>query len=122
MAPVPYQRVTFSLPCRNKSGEVHAIFKIVGYLRKRQAVSGYTYSDINHPVFYGYWRDESANKWTPDFIVLFTVDYPSPSVERPFSLDEELAHLKQAIANAYKEHGSTQKELWITSHNVFLQP
>jgi hypothetical protein len=117
-------RVVFNLPLNNAPQE-RAVIEIIGYLQGQRGkgfgIDGFTHSDKTPPVFKGWWWDEEKKEWIEDNLVMFMVDYLTPSAKKQFSLYDEITQLKTKISETYKQHAGAEKEVWVVSHAILRQ-
>ena len=103
-------------PDQRKPNQLYVIHDFVKFLKKSD-LTGFSMSSLMDTVFTGFWRDQPADDFDEENVVLVMIDHPLDRNDPV--LWEFIAQLKREIQRLYKRYAKeNEKEIWIVAHPI----
>lgn len=108
-------RLIIFLPS-NDAVEAAVVNQVVDTFRTK--FGGATQSPPEPSSFIGFYRDDTANQWVMDEIVMLIVD-ADVRIDDPL-LEQYLSDKKDEIKQLYTQKERPQQDVWITAHPLWV--
>ena len=114
-AKVDGTRITLFLPV-NSFVEVSAANAVISAVL--HVFNGVTYSELQRPVFTGYWTNGATKEVYRDRISFTIIDVPQDLASE--ELSGRLDDLRGLVFNAYRDAGASQLDVWVIASSIVM--